>query len=493
MRFTLNLNNSLVFTPVVVPMPTHEEISRCLYENRKYITDYATQGQKKKFIAQWKLLINNFDAIIKKEIGHDLCQIRTEDSYENLLNRLKKGIIDSIFKNKDGLLPDQNNAAFYDLKSFLEALCFYGTNNSGEKRFQALLESVYQKLHLCGPGLFTHVQQAFHELYHPADNLFYWLADFRETILTTLVEHYRTANQVDDIYVAHIYTAFSARAKHNQWHLLQENKNLYDMLINVAIRGREDVAYAEFEKNFKEKYTAETIHYLSGRLTAFIVDKFNQYAVSDVLSHENSDCFDAFFAQITPVFDSFQLSLHSFLKETSEDDVIQYQLNQNAITKMEVYVAVSLYELGMLNAGPLYLLRVVSSECVAHNGVSKVGKKLIHDTQPEIWLHEFKLAFDANPPEAYQHELRRRISSLGLFRAISAFDNFLAALGLSNTPNIPPTDQLAVIVNSGNFEPFFTTQLDIKLLFLKYFQEKYPLQQEVVEEDVEPPRARARR
>src|SRR3990167_11314924 len=164
MRFTLNLNNSLVYTPVAVPMPTHEEISHCLYGNRKYIADYANQRQKKKFIGQWKFLVNNFATIIKNEIEHDLRQTLIDDIYKNLLNRLKNGIVDSILKGGDGLLPHQNNAVFCDLKSFIEALCFYAMNNPGEKRFQALLESVYQKLKSCGPGLFTHFQQAFHEL-----------------------------------------------------------------------------------------------------------------------------------------------------------------------------------------------------------------------------------------------------------------------------------------------------------------------------------------
>src|SRR3990167_9217679 len=266
MRFTLNLDNKLVFTPADVSIPSTNEISECLYDGEAYIGDYNTLREKHNFIEQWDSLIASFAYVIKEELGYELDQIPSYDNYENLFDRLKEGVIDSVLNCNDGLLQNKYKKVFCDLKLFIEAICIYAATHSGEKYIHGLLKNLYEKLELCGPGLFIHFKQAFYELHYPADNLFCWMADYREMILTALAEKHCDDNQIKYIFYVHVYTAFSKRARENNWHPLQENKNIDDMLIGIAISGeRKDAIYLEFENDFKRKYATETVGHLGER------------------------------------------------------------------------------------------------------------------------------------------------------------------------------------------------------------------------------------
>lgn len=72
MRLAITLNNSLVFQPVVVPMPTEAEISKVLYEDLKYRNTCSTEKEKERFICQWVKLVDRFSKIVLEEIKKDL-------------------------------------------------------------------------------------------------------------------------------------------------------------------------------------------------------------------------------------------------------------------------------------------------------------------------------------------------------------------------------------------------------------------------------------
>ncbi len=477
MRLVINLDNPLVFQQVVVPMPTDEEISWELYENARRRTRCTKQKEITRFIGQWNNLIDRFADILQTEIEKDLYHFDDPpDYYSSLADRLKRGISESILNRNDGLLQRQQSTVFVELKSFLESICIYCIRNPGTARTQTLLNNLYERLNVCGPGLFTHIMQGFYELYQPQENLCYWLADFREIILKEWARQYWDQNEIDPVFHAHVYTAFSNHAKNNQWHLLQENNTLDDTFVTTVIpSSRKALVYAEFEQYFKQKYKTETIDYLSERLTHFMTAQFNEHAIEHTLSSENNDQFQQFFTNVSPVLDSFKLSMHFFLSDVSTDDCVKYRLKGGALRLMKYYIAIAMHNLNMLDSDPLILLREISNQ--SSNSHTIVSQHFVDAVSSEKWLHAFRCAFDANAPQELPSRSRRRIEGPQLFRSTTAFERLLRSFNCS--PSTASTEvQLGLILSSNAFSEFMTNILGMSQTVCNYFRHKY----EAVEE-----------
>ena len=479
MKFELDLNNPSAFTSVAVPTPTDRQISEHLYEKEPRVLAFSRYSQrsedirqKEKFIAQWEALAVIFADIMLKETRKSMRRpcARDHSPYPNLIAHLQEGITESIIDEHSGLLPNQPAETFSQLKIFLEGVCLYCIQHSGSKFIESLLSDLHGKLELCGPGLFVHLQQAFYELYHPTDSLFYWLADHRQTIVHGLAKLYCDKQQVADLYQSHVYTAFSAYAKEHDWNLLQEIGDLQDIFIGMVIPSllAEEI-YSVFHQSFEERYATESIKYLSERLSAFLRHQFHLHATKrgrfSSLSSQFNQLFDEFFKTVNPVLDSFGLSIQYFLITKREMNPVRYCLNEAALSSMEIYVAAALCMKDMLDINPLYLLREISDLTFI--------EKLIQTISAENLLCAFQYAFNATPPEHINRfERRARTEKLQFFPSTPAFTILLRQLGLL-TRTTSAIEQLTIVLHSNHFDVFMSEQLKlsdfIRVRFLRQY------------------------
>lgn len=477
MPSNIKLTNSLVFQSVSVPVPAEKEISAELYENRLYRKTCNTCQQQKKFIEQWNELLDHFANIVFDIIDHDLSEPigNPADQYLCFYDRLSRGIADSILDRGDGLLPRQNDDTFASLKLFLESICLYCLRNPSDQRLNSMLNNLYANLNACGPGLFTHFQQTFFELYHPEDGLFYWLADLRELILTGIAQEYCERNQVGPVFRPHVYTAFSQYAKTQGWHLLQENHAVNDMMIaRVVPREQADVIYADVDRKFKIKYASEAISYLAERLANFISTIFLEKASGRKLSSKNEHAFSQFFTQIMPVLDSFGLQLNFFLEDVSNDKHTKYVVCRKTLGEMQYFVMMSMHHLGVLELDPLNFL-VTMSVNHARKAIPLVSKYLLDSVTPDVWLHYLKIAFNANPPEKYvAQNSQQPTSEPRLFRSQDPFFRFSKALGVSPRNRFwNGANQLSALLQSEVFVGFMREQLKLDSVILDGFLKKF--------------------
>jgi hypothetical protein len=467
MRLAVDLKNSALFQPIEVAPPADKVVSELLYQAETRISTYSNNAEKEAFITQWSALIDQFSRILRVEIYRDLYADTEEEfvHYPSLADRLKNGIAESILNSGDGLLPNQPDSVFAQLKMFLESVCVYCLKNPKTVLVKNTLKDLHQKLDVCGPGLFTHIQQVFYEFYHPKEGLFYWLADFREMILMQFVQKFCTERSIELSFVAHVYTLFAGYAKKQGWHLLQEASLLRDSLATTVIpQGQTEKIYTEFRNAFHQEYARETVTQLCERLSYFLRTCFSQYANRHHrLSSKNEGRFEAFFASVIPVLDSFHLPLSIFLIDVStpDDDCVTYSLNKQALRHIKYYVATGLSHLKMLSSDPLRLLIEMSQEHVAP------AFDFIDSVSSDVWFRKFQQAFNANPPEQYQTKTSG--SQPQLFRSEPVFDKLLKRLGFAPRQN---EAGLSVLLKSEMFRNFLCEQLSLPEIIISHFCKK---------------------
>jgi len=359
MRGKLDLDNSRAFEPVNVALPSPSDIKLSLYgDTARYIATCHTQWQKERFIAQWTVLVNVFADLIHKETQYDIRMKLDESEMYSVADSLIIGIAQSIRNPNDGLLPDQNPIVFSQLKSSLEAICVYCLRHPNSARTQNVLTDLSNNVGYCGPALFSYLQQAAQELYQPTCGLYYWLAHFRTLIVRQYANQYVIDESVSGLYQVHPYIAFLDYAEIQRWHLLVEVGALQDYFSNRVI-PKESAAqeYAVLDIHFKERYASEALSYLAQCTRSLIIEKFNEHAVDGKLSSANRVAFNLFFEEIKMVLNSFQLSIEPFLTpDDSSDDIVCYRLNEPSLSLMEVYLAVCLYDLNLLEKQNLRVL-----------------------------------------------------------------------------------------------------------------------------------------
>lgn len=482
--FCFEIANSKAFQPVILPTPTDSEIEAALYKNKKRIKTLDTEFEKKLFVDQWKKLIAYFDNVMSDHGLYLKARCIPEGEityYDTYRKRLEFGVIDSINNRSDGYFSAQENCVYAEFKVLIECICYqHYLNRASQKNsevMRAALSELMENLDQCGPGIYTHTHACYLALYQQGAGLFSWLAKLREVILQQCYGNYwlyysvyyreKNESEISDAYKIHVYNAFLIFGNQQGWNLLSGHTHFRDQVLGVVIPSEIKVqTFGWLNSEFIKAYATESIDFLSDCLQQFLLEKVSQYSWFGRVRSTQKTKFDAFFSEVVPVLETFELSPHDFFLEGETKKSTYFQLKNEIKNSdyVKCLLAVSLKKMGLIHNGPLYLLRVISAASVDHGfDVTTLLEKLIKNTPIAEWWHEFKMAYDASIPGS---------RTWSLVRSTSSFDALTHALGFRNS--MTAEEKFSALVHSEKFALFFWDNLSIGAGVLRIFQQLFP-------------------